>query len=132
MSEPVYQALRAQQRVTGAQRLVFCNRVGNALDHQNVTKRVWYPLLDELELSRRRPYQTRHTAATLWLAAGENPEWIARQMGHTTTEMLFRVYSRYVPNLTRQDGSAFEAMLRNAQQDPDINEEDSEEVSHAR
>ena len=32
-------------------------------------------------------------------------------MGHTTTEMLFRVYSRFVPNLTRQDGSAFERML---------------------
>ena len=32
-------------------------------------------------------------------------------MGHTTTEMLFRVYSRYVPNLTRQDGSAFERLL---------------------
>lgn len=56
-------------------------------------------------------YQTRHTAATLWLGAGENPEWIARQMGHTTTEMLFRVYSRYVPNLTRQDGSAFERLI---------------------
>jgi integrase len=25
--------------------------------------------------------------------------------------MLFRVYSRYVPNLTRQDGSAFETLL---------------------
>jgi integrase len=25
--------------------------------------------------------------------------------------MLFRVYSRYVPNLTRRDGSAFERML---------------------
>lgn len=32
-------------------------------------------------------------------------------MGHTTTEMLFRVYSRYVPNLTRRDGSAFENLL---------------------
>jgi integrase len=34
-------------------------------------------------------------------------------MGHTTTEMLFRVYSRYVPNLTRRDGSAFERLLIN-------------------
>ena len=32
-------------------------------------------------------------------------------MGHATTEMLFRVYSRYVPNITSQDGSAFEALL---------------------
>ena len=62
-------------------------------------------------LSHAQGYHCRHTAATLWLAAGENPEWIARQMGHTTTEMLFRVYSRYVPNLTRKDGSAFERLL---------------------
>ena len=64
-----------------------------------------------LGYNKRRPYQTRHTAATLWLAAGEAPEWIARQMGHSTTEMLFKVYSRYVPNLTRQDGSAMERLL---------------------
>jgi integrase len=32
-------------------------------------------------------------------------------MGHTTTEMLFRVYSRYVPNLTRRDGSAMGRLL---------------------
>lgn len=38
-------------------------------------------------------------------------DWIANQMRHTTTEMLFRVYSRFVPNMTRQDGSAFERML---------------------
>lgn len=69
-------------------------------------------MLRYLGLRRRRPYQTRHTAATFWLAAGENPEWIARQLGHSTTEMLFKVYSWYVPNLTRQDGSAMERLLR--------------------
>jgi integrase len=113
MSEPVYDALREQERITrGRSKYVFCNRNGEPLDHVNVTKRVWYPLLRHLGLKPRRPYQTRHTAATLWLAAGESPEWIARQMGHSSTEMLFRVYSRYVPNLTRQDGSAFERLLR--------------------
>lgn len=45
------------------------------------------------------------------VAAGESPEWIAKQMGHTTTKMLFEVYSRFIPNLTRQDGSAFEKLL---------------------
>jgi integrase len=112
MSQVVYDALKAQEKVTaGNCEYVFCTRTHKALDNKNVTNRVWYPLLRYLNLTQRRAYQTRHTAATLWLAAGENPEWIARQMGHTTTEMLFRVYSRYVPNLTRQDGSAFERLL---------------------
>lgn len=112
MSQLVFDALKRQHEATGTMKFVFCTRNGSPLTHNNVTKRVWYPLLRHLGLAKRRPYQTRHTAATLWLAAGESPEWIARQMGHSTTEMLFRVYSRYVPNLTRQDGSAFERLLR--------------------
>jgi integrase len=32
-------------------------------------------------------------------------------MGHSTTKMLFTVYSRYVPNATRNDGSAFENLI---------------------
>ncbi|BBE11161.1 hypothetical protein HH1059_20760 [Halorhodospira halochloris] len=32
-------------------------------------------------------------------------------MGHSDTKMLFTVYSRYVPNLTRRDGSAIERLL---------------------
>ncbi len=112
MSQVVHDALKSQEKVTrGKSEYVFCTRIGTPFDHKNVTTRIWYPLLRHLDLEKRRPYQCRHTAATLWLAAGENPEWIARQMGHTTTEMLFRVYSRFVPNLTRQDGSAFERLL---------------------
>lgn len=112
MSEIVYQALRRQEKATRSLSVfVFCNLQGQPLDHVNVTKRVWYPLLRHMGLALRRPYQTRHTAATLWLGAGENPQWIARQMGHASTEMLFKVYARFVPNLTRQDGSAFERLL---------------------
>lgn len=112
MSELVFEALLAQRQVTGHCQFVFCTRAGTPLSHNNVTKRVWYPLLNYLGLRKRRAYQTRHTAATLWLASGESPEWIAMQMGHSNTEMLFRVYSRYVPNLTRRDGSAFERLLK--------------------
>lgn len=113
MSAPVYQALKLQYEVTGeVGGFVFCSRNGRSpLNYSNVASRIWYPTLEKLRLKRRRPYQTRHTAATLWLASGENPEWIARQMGHTTTKMLFTIYSRFVPNLTRQDGSAFENLL---------------------
>lgn len=114
MSQPVFDALLRQHQVTGkVSEYVFCNLLGQPLDNTNFTKRVWYPLLRHLGYEQRRPYQMRHTAATLWLASGEAPEWIARQLGHTSTEMLFRTYSRYVPNMTRQDGSAMERLLAN-------------------
>lgn len=112
MSQPVREALKRQYQATGKGEYVFATRNGTPYNHRNITQRVWYPILEQCGLRPRIPYQTRHTAATLWLAAGENPEWIARQMGHTTTEMLFRVYSRFVPNLTRQDGSAFDLLLK--------------------
>lgn len=113
MFGPVYEALKAQHAATGKlSKFVFCNREAKPLDHNNVTKRVWYPLLRALKLKKRRPYQTRHTAATLLLASGENPEWVARTLGHSSTEMLFKVYSRYIPNLTRMDGSAFERLIQ--------------------
>ena len=112
MSQPVFDALFRQFDATrSVSDYVFCNLAGQPLDNKNFSDRVWYPLLRHLGLKERRPYQMRHTAATLWLASGEAPEWIARQLGHTSTEMLFRVYSRYVPNLTRQDGSAMERLL---------------------
>ncbi len=122
MSQLVFDALQEQHKVTGKYEYVFCNRKGLPLCNHNVTDRVWYPLLRHLNLEKRRPYQTRHTAATLWLASGESPEWIARQMGHSTTEMLFRVYSRYVPNLTRNDGSAFERLIEKSQEQALANE----------
>lgn len=112
MSQLVYDALKAQcQGSREFSEYVFCNQAGQPIDNQNFLNRIWNPLLRHLKLPHRRAYQMRHTAATLWLAAGEAPEWIARQLGHTSTEMLFRVYSRYVPNLTRQDGSAMERLL---------------------
>jgi integrase len=112
MSQPVFEALKRQFEITGtASAYVFCNQTGLPLDNKNFSDRVWYPLLRNLGLAKRRPYQMRHTAATLWLASGEAPEWIARQMGHASTQMLFQVYSRFVPNLTRQDGSAMERLL---------------------
>ena len=80
---PVLAVLQAQQAVTErTSPFVFCSQAGTSLDYTLTNKRVWYPTLERLGIATRTPYQTRHTFATLMLAAGENPEWIARQMGH--------------------------------------------------
>ena len=116
MSPWVYDALKEQKEISYRRSdYVFCSHTGEPLDYNNVNKRIWHPTLKVLRLKKRNAYQTRHTAATLWLAAGESPEWIASQMGHSTTKMLFNTYSRYVPNMTRQDGSAFEALVNRSQ-----------------
>ena len=37
------------------------------------------------------------------------PGCVARTLGHVDTSMVYRTYGRYIPNLTRTDGSAFES-----------------------
>jgi integrase len=113
MSSIVFDALQTQRNASKCVgEFVFCNSAGSPIDGDNFRNWVWYPLLRYLDIEKRTPYTTRHTAATLWLASGESPEFIARQMGHTSTEMLFSVYSRFVPNLTRNDGSAMERLIQ--------------------
>ena len=55
MSGIVLQALKAQALVTREKsRFVFCTGEGKPFDHNNVTKRVWYPLLQYLGLPPRQ------------------------------------------------------------------------------
>lgn len=68
----------------------------------------WSKAMEASGLAYRRMYETRHTFASWALGFGELPEWVARTLGHADTSMVYRTYGRYIPNLTRQDGSAFE------------------------
>ncbi len=111
MSQPVFDALQEQHKRTGHMECVCCNVEGNQLQINNVSNRVWKPLLRLLDLPYRRLYQTRHTAATLWLAAGENVLWVSEMMGHADPHVTLQKYAKYAPDLTRRDGSAFEALL---------------------
>lgn len=53
-------------------------------------------------------YETRHTFASWALALGEVPEWVARTLGHVDTSMVYKTYGRYIPSLTKMNGSAIE------------------------
>ena len=103
------QALKEQQASSRLKsEFVFCNRDGGPLDRDNIMNRVWYPALKRAGIRVRKPYQTRHSFATLALSAGEAIGWVAKQMGHTSTKMVIEHYYRFIPNLTRHDGSAFD------------------------
>lgn len=62
---------------------------------QNARKRYWGPTLDALVIRYRRPYNTRHTNATLGILAGARPAFMAQQLGHTL-EVFYKHYQRWV------------------------------------
>jgi hypothetical protein len=45
------------------------------------------------------------------LAAGENPLFVSRLLGHSSTKMLFERYAPFVANALADDGSQFERMM---------------------
>lgn len=100
------EALEAMRPYTGGDgsRDVFQNPVTRRAWHDERSQRehYWHPALDALGIRRRRPYSTRHTYATIALAgngagsAGANPNYVARQLGHANTRMLFQTYSKWL------------------------------------
>ncbi|WP_242695323.1 DUF3596 domain-containing protein [Shewanella sp. 4t3-1-2LB] len=102
---------RLKERQRGDAKFVFTHQ-GKPLDTHFVSTKLWYPTLKKANLIRRRPYETRHTAAVLHIAAHENPLYISQMLGHSDTKLLFNVYAPYVANASRQDGLAFSKLMR--------------------
>ena len=46
----------------------------------------------------------------MMLSAGENPMWVAQQMGHTDWGMIRRVYGRWIPELDTTGGDKIMAI----------------------
>lgn len=65
-------------------------------DERSQRDHYWTPTLKRLGIRHRPAYNTRHTYATAALMGGVNPAYIARQLGHASTKMLFDKYSRWI------------------------------------
>jgi len=74
------------------------------LNDAQIRKSLWMPLLKEVGVRYRNPYQTRHTYASMLLSKGENPWWVATQMGHVGVEMIFRNYGKWIPSQNNRNG----------------------------
>jgi integrase len=64
---------------------------------------------------RRYVYQLRHTFATWALSSGENPLWVAKQMGHRDVKVLYEHYGRWMPQLDTEAGSRMVSKARRGQ-----------------
>lgn len=76
-----------------------------------IRKMIWLPAMKKSGVRYRRPYQTRHTYASMMLSAGEHPMWVAGQMGHRDWTMIARVYGRWMPSADADAGLKAERLF---------------------
>ncbi|TVT50511.1 MAG: tyrosine-type recombinase/integrase [Denitromonas halophila] len=96
---PAREALEAQLALFGApDGWVFPNPFTRQrwANDSKITKR-WERALAAAGVRYRRPYQTRHTYASMMLSAGEHTMHVAAQMGHADWTMLVKVYAQWMP-----------------------------------
>ena len=63
-----------------------------------IRQRMWKRILKKAKVRYRYPYQMRHTYASMMLMAGESPQWVSTQVGHTDWTFTARTYSRFIPD----------------------------------
>ncbi len=110
---PAWQALQAQKKHTQLQdKNIFFYPYRNEpwAEDAQIRERAWRPTLKYAGVRYRYPYQTRHTFACLMLTAGENPAWIAAQMGHKDWGMIRKIYARWMPSAAPDAGDKFKAI----------------------
>lgn len=56
----------------------------------------WETAMRRAGIRYRKAYQSRHTYACWSLTAGANPNFIAKQMGHSDAQMVYRVYGSWM------------------------------------
>ena len=121
MLDPLFESLwKHRQEAPVVTTYVFPGKTGRPLEVNNLRKRVWYRALGAAGLRRRTMYQTRHTFASLMLSHGEDPLWVARMLGHTSLDMIFKHYGKFIRNRSRKDGGRFLEGLKEAEARPPL------------
>ena len=104
---PARQALEAQKDFTFLQGgRIFHHPITHKpyVTDDEIRRNAWTAFLRLAGVRYRNPYQTRHTYASMLLSNGENPLWVAKQMGHVDTEMITRTYGKWIPDRNSKNG----------------------------
>jgi integrase len=115
MNEPTYQAIFRQvnRALKQGSQTLFFNKHGNPIDARTYSRVVWKPLFEKEGVKNIIQYRhcrcSRHTYISLSLATGENPMFVAKQVGHRDARTIFKNYAAYIKN--DYDGSKLDAEL---------------------
>lgn len=81
---------------------------GRVWDLASFRRNYFKPALTRAELPAIRVHDLRHTAASLWLAAGFPPYQVSRWLGHASVVTTDTIYSHLYPTDYAQHIARFE------------------------
>ena len=96
--------------------LVFTTRLGGPLEYRVLVRRFFKPLISLASLPAIRPYDLRHTCATLLLGMGANVKVVSERLGHASAALTLDVYSHVLPDMQQQAAEGLENLLFSAAQ----------------
>jgi integrase len=120
LTPAMYRVLEEQKKIYDQfeGKYFFCSTNKGMVDSSKLRRDIWWPALKKAGLRIRAMKQTRHSFATVALSCGESPLWIAKVMGHRNTEMIIKVYGKYVENATgSEDGSRFDQVIKESNEE---------------
>ncbi len=89
------------ESLPGREGLVF-RRADGRIFSRDTMHAAWRRTLEEAGVRQIRPYDLRHTFASLLIAAGKNPLYIARQMGHYSAGFTLDTYGHLMEALPKR------------------------------
>jgi integrase len=110
---------------------IFCDTIGGRLRYSNLLRRSFRPLIalankkaseeadkkgtEPVRIPDIRPYDLRHSSATLLLLAGEDSKVVAERLGHSTTRLTQDTYQHVLPGMQERAAAKLDAILRSSQ-----------------
>ncbi len=89
---------------------VFLNKDGQP--YSKHVDREWRTALKKAGVRHRPAYQLRHTFASICLANGAQPTWVAKVLGHKTAQITFKHYARFIDDASKINESRLEEFLK--------------------
>jgi integrase len=78
---------------------VFCDTRGGYLRQSNLRRSSFLKILKRAKLPQVRPYDLRHTCATLLLLKGANVKLVSERLGHESVEITLKHYAHVLPTM---------------------------------
>jgi integrase len=115
-------ALQVRRRIQAEERLragstwedhdlIFSTRTGEPLDYRVIVRRHFKRLIEQSDCPPIRPYDLRHSCATLLLSAGENIKVVSERLGHASATLTLDSYSHVLPDMQKRAADRLEELL---------------------